>query len=154
MTGILLTLFFGTIAAITAYFKFAVKLTILPSERSLDASNPFSTPFILKNESLLWITNVKPHQVISYNINDHSMKLNTNLVAPAILFLSSGEPTTFSLPISEIVFPERIFYLNIVIGVSYCPAFMPFYKKEKKFRFVTIKDKNNRLYWTSKALSE
>ena len=86
MTGILLTLFFGTIAAITAYFKFAVKLTILPSERSLDASNPFSTPFILKNESLLWITNVKPHQVISYNINDHSMKLNTNLVAPAILF--------------------------------------------------------------------
>ena len=48
MTGILLTLFFGTIAAITAYFKFAVKLTILPSERSLDASNIFFNTVYIK----------------------------------------------------------------------------------------------------------
>lgn len=146
---------FGVILGlIMAYFKFSTKLSILPSG-PIDVSNPFSTPFILKNESLLPIYNVRPHRCIIRNINNRSMGINVNLVAPAITRIASGETTTFILPVSELGFENtQINYINIEIVVFYCAAFIPFYKKEKHVRFVTIKSKDGNLKWIPKSMSE
>lgn len=154
MFGILLAGFLAFLTIITAYYTFAFKLSILPSE-PIDSTNPFATPFILKNDSLLWISNVRPHRVVIRNVNKFSCKIKTELVAPPIPYIASGESTTFTLPVAEFVFAnEPINYLNIEIVVYYYLAFIPFYRKEKHQRFVTIQSKNGKLQWISKAMSE
>lgn len=151
----LLYAFLAFLAIATAYYNFAVKLSILPSESSIDASNPFATPFILKNDSLLRIYNIKPHRLIIHKVNNRSCNLNINLIAPAIPKHESGEPTSFSLPVTEFEFNDSpINYLNIEIIVFYYPAYLPFYEDEKHARFVTIKSKDGNLHWISKAISE
>lgn len=147
-----ITIFGIVFAVICAYFKFAFKLSIIPSG-PIDTTNPFSTPFILKNDSLLSIYNVRPHRCIIRNINKLSMGVNVNLVAPPISRLAPGESTTFILPISELVFPEKIDFINIEIGVFYNPAFLPFYEKSKYSRFVTFQ-RGTKLEWISKSMSE
>ena len=83
------------------------------------------------------------------------MKINVELVAPAIPYLASGETTTFTLPVTELIFTNHpINYINIEIGVYYYLAFIPFYQKEKIMRFVTFKSKDEKLQWISKAMSE
>jgi hypothetical protein len=154
MFGTLLAGFLAFLAIITAYYTFAFKLTILPSE-TIDAMNPFATPFVLKNDSLLWINKVRPHRLVIRNVNKFSCKIKTELIAPPIPYIASGESTTFTLPVAEFVFTnEPINYLNIEVVVYYYPAFIPFYKKEKQQRFVTIQSKDGKLQWVSKAMSE
>ena len=146
MLTTLLSVFAVIFGLVTAYYKFAFKLSIFPS-KPLDISNPFATPFVLKNDSLLWINNVRPYRVIIRNINKLTMKLNVELVAPPIPRLNAGETSTFILPVSKFVFTsEPINYINIEIVVFYYPAFISFYKKEKHSRFVTIQSKIWQLY--------
>lgn len=154
MFTIFLSAFLAFLTIVTAYYTFASKLSVLPSG-TIDASNPFATPFVLKNDSLLRINNVRPHRLIIRNINKHTMKINVELVAPAIPYLASGETTTFTLPVAELIFANHpINYINIEIGVYYYLAFIPFYQKEKIMRFVTFESKDGKLQWISKAMSE
>lgn len=146
--------FLGLLTIITAYYTFVFKISIYPSG-PLDASNPFATPFILKNDSLLWINKVRPYRLIIHKINNRSCKLNVNLVVPAIPQLTAGETTTFTLPVAEFEYNDApINYLNIEIVAFYYAAFIPFYEKEKHTRFVTIRSKDGSLQWISKAMSE
>lgn len=145
--------FLAFLTIITTFYSFAFKLYIF-CDKPIDIMNPFSTPFYLKNESWLWITNVYPYKVIIRNINHLSMKINVNLIAPNIRHISAGETTTFTLPVHEVKFPDKINFLKIDIGITYSPALIPFYKKQKYVRFVTIQSKDGKLRWIPKSMSE
>lgn len=142
------------VTCVTAYYSFAFKISVFPSG-TIDPSNPFATPFILKNDSWLWINNVRPYRVIIHKVNNYSCNINTNLVVPPISQLTAGETTTFTLPVAELEYTKApINYLNIEIVVFYYAAFIPFYEKENHTRFVTIQSKDGKLQWTPKAISE
>jgi hypothetical protein len=154
MVDTLLYGFLAFLTIVTAYYSFCSKINIFP-DKPIDIANPFATHFVLKNDSWLWITNVKPHKLIIRNINNHPMGINVNLVARAIPCLVSGETTSFSLPVSEFIFQgHKINYIKIEIVVFYSSAFVPFFKKEKHVRFDTIQSKDGNLKWVPKAMSE
>jgi hypothetical protein len=157
---------FGTgvmvlLALVTAYYTFSFKLSITPST-PLDPLDPFSTPFSLRNDSLLWINFINPYKCeLKHVETDRYVKfsnLGTELIAPKIPQLESGEPTTFTLPFNKVIGNAgRITYADIEIDVSYYPAFSPSFKfleKHYKKRFSTYHTKNDTLQWEHKAKSE
>jgi hypothetical protein len=151
--------FLAFLAVVTAYYTFAFKISINPSG-SLDPSDPFATPFILQNDSLLWIN------LIEYNFSIRKIDTANYVVikgidifppinTPPIPYLSAREKTTIILPFrNAIIIPAPITYADIEIVVSYYPAFISFHKKEKRMHFVAIKSINGTLHWVDKAMSE
>lgn len=140
-----LTVVGGLLTIVLAYYAFSSKLSITPSG-SLNPSDPFATPFVLQNDSLLWVNLVKPYHCSLRKITTEDylvfQGIDTAIDAPPIPRLDPGESTAFFLPFrTVIILRAPINYADIEVVVSYYPAFIPFYKKEKRVRFVTIKSK-------------
>jgi hypothetical protein len=146
-----------------SWYAFSFRLSITPSN-PLNSSDPFSTPFILKNDSLLWINIVNPYKcALNYVKTEKGVvfeNCGTSLVKPSIPQLEAGEPTTFMLPIpiNKIIGNAgNIVNADIEIDVSYFPAFLPSFKileKHYRKRFTTYQSKDGTLQWGHKAKSE
>jgi len=149
------------LAVVTSYYTFAFKLSITPSI-ALDSLNPFSTPFILLNDSLLWINLVNPYKMTLYKVivgNSSFDNCGTQLIKPSIPILTSGESTSFMLPFNQLIYiaDQQYKYADVEINISYYPAFFPFFnifERHYKKRFIAIPNKNGILQWEHKALSE
>lgn len=148
----------GFLAIVTAYYTFAFKISITPSG-SLNPSDPFATPFVIQNDSLLWITNIKPYHCILRKVSTVNNEIFTNgniiMELPSIPILESNEKTTILLPFRSVIsLSSPINFADVEIVVSYYPAFIFFYKKEKRVHFVTAQSTDRTLQWVSKAMSE
>ncbi len=143
------------LTVVGSYYTFSLKLTIEPKE-SLDPSNPFATPFIIRNDSLLGVysINLKTgiREVYAKGSDNKFSNFGTMTDVPPIPKLDSGEPTTFfiTFPFKT---PSPITSADIEIMVSYRPVLLPF-NRNKSLRFVTIQAKNGTLHWVPKAISE
>jgi hypothetical protein len=147
------------LAIVETYYAFSPKISITPTEL-IDTLNPYSTPFIIKNESLLPLRSIEPvwkfREIISKNgkpIYFNGPYVRT--VSPAIPSLESGESTSIFLP--ELYKPikeaKSLNHLDIEVVVLYRPYLLP-YKRSKELRFVTIKGAGNTFRWITKAISE
>lgn len=137
------------------YYTFSLKLTIEPKE-SLDASDPFATPFLVRNDSLLGVysINLKTgiREVYAKGSDNRFSEFATMTDVPPIPKLDPGEPTTFfiTFPFKT---PSPITSADVEIMVSYRPVLLPF-KRKKSLRFVTAQAKDGTLHWIPKALAE
>ena len=160
-TGWLCALIVFFLTIVTAYYTFAFKLSITPS-KPLDPTNPFSTPFVLRNDSLLWINLVNPNMYIENEIRTDKYitfkGLGIHLLKPLIPKLESRESTSFIISF-DTVFKNagKINYADIEIIISYYPAFSPslkIFQREFRTRFVAYYSKNGTVQWEHKAKSE
>jgi len=141
------------------YYAFSPKISITPSEL-IETTNLYTTPFTIKNESLLPLRSIKTvwkfREIISEN--GKPIKFNgpyVRAVLPDIPFLESGESTTvfppkFYEPIKE---ARNLNHLDLEVVVLYRPYLLPF-SRSKDLRFVTVKGANNTFRWITKATSE
>jgi hypothetical protein len=144
-----------------SWYAFSFRMSITPSN-PLDPSDPFLTPFVLRNDSLLWINLVNPYKCkLNYVKTDRGgvfENCGTELVNPSIPQLESGEPMTFILPFNKTIGSiGHIVYADIEIDVAYFPALLPsikIFEQHYKKRFSTYISKNRTLQWEHKAKSE
>ena len=135
------------LTVVGSYYTFSLKLTIEPKE-SLDPSNPFATPFIIRNDSLLGVysINLKTgiREVYAKGSNNKFSNFGTMTDMPPIPKLDPGEPTTFfiTFPFKT---PSPITSADIEIMVSYRPVLLPF-NRNKSLRFVTMQAKDGSLH--------
>jgi len=141
-----------------AYCPFYPKITV-SSSYSLDPSTPLSTKLDVSNDSLMSIKNVK---LICRNIKVKSegggMLKSEGTGAlktpqPPIPILSSGETTSFVMPLIFTSFTSPVESADVTIIITYEHLLLPF-KREKFTRIVTEKDIYGKLHWTRKSTSE
>lgn len=139
-----------------AVYAFASKISVTSSE-SLNPSNPFATPFIIRNDSLLSLKSV----TIKCGLRDVKCQgayfdnCYSQTRLPPIPCLKTNEPTTFLVPFPLRGFP--VLSADIDIIVSYKPLWFPLWlplKRQKVFRFSTCKSSNGTLHWIPRATSE
>ena len=141
-----------------AYLPFYPKITVT-SSYSLDTSTPFSTKFDVHNDSLLRINEIKP---ILNNVNYRmegggGMTSHPTAVVrttdPPIPYLSSGETTSFVLPLTHIKTTAPIESADVTVRINYRHFLLPF-KQSKLARFVLEKGTDGSIHWAYKAISE
>ncbi len=157
VTATLVSVFLACLAIMGAYYTLCPKISVTPSPL-LESSNPFSAPFIVKNEGNLSLYSV------SYRLSSFKMRSIGNAKVnipngvdysekPLINILNSGEPTTISLPdLSFFKFQEQIANIDVVFVIMYRPAFWPL-KTEKHFRFGLSKHPKS-WTWLPRSMSE
>ncbi|MBN2181434.1 MAG: hypothetical protein JW715_05935 [Sedimentisphaerales bacterium] len=144
----------------SAILSFLPKISLSP-EVSLNSSNPFEIIFTLSNDGPFKIKNITYEINVLHLSSDGSPNIemhgNRNVkfvhTEPEIPELKSGEKTSLrrALPIKG----NNILINNceIEIFVSFKPSGWPF-KKNRRFRYLAVKDQNNQWHWTHRASSE
>jgi len=153
-TGKFAAAFALLLTIVGTYYTFSPKFTIEPKD-SLDSTNPFATPFTIKNDSLFDVSTISIKGGIRkvYTKNGSSFSdFGVMTSAPPIPNLEPGEATTFIIPF-PFNSPFPFSFADIAIMVSYRPALLPF-TRNKSLRFATIEAKDGTLHWVSKAISE
>lgn len=136
-----------------SWYAFSPKLFVTYSS-PLNQTDLRSTPFVVRNNSLLSIKNICIACYSKKTITEHNLTFLgitfKNSDIPPIPSLDPGEGSTFFLPF--MFKNEPIIYADIEILVSYYAKFLPF-KKEKSFRF-NGQITDNGIRWFEKSLSE
>lgn len=141
---------------VTAIYAFLPRISVVPA-MTLNSKNPLTTPFTVRNDSLLPIHNV----LWSTKINKlESKKQNVVLrggiffqliVGPPIKVMRPGE-TTSAFLFCPIGLPP-LSSCDVALEIKYRPSFLPWIKTEY-FRFTTAADANGELHWCPTAESE
>lgn len=160
-TGWFFALIVFLLTIVTAYYTFAPKLTVYPSEPN-SSTDPFKTKFILRNDGYLWVNIIDPYKCIVNKLSGPNNKLiNINISMPItqIPRIESYEATSIYIPFNNYGIGTRgpINYVDVEIIVSYYPAFFPYLKifnKEYRIRFITQQLTDGTLKWIPKARSE
>jgi hypothetical protein len=143
------------LSIVGSYYAFSPKIFIAPAD-TLDPSQLFATPFVVRNESLLSVNSIRIRCGIRNLItteNTRVVGIDTELRdARPIPHLEPLEATTIILP-----FPFSrgvpLKTADVDVIVSYRPALLPF-DKQKRIRFRTAEAKDGTLHWYPKAISE
>ncbi len=137
----------------TIYF-FSPKIKIYPGE-PLNPSNPFKTPFIIENQTILSIYNIEFSYVLrkieAKESNQLIKNIGTLFISDPIPLLRGNESTTTFCASPKMLTP--VTSADIEITVKYKPKFFPI-QKSLSMRFNTYPNKNGNLFWFPKALSE
>ena len=142
------------LSIVGSYYAFSPKLSAIPYV-SLDPSNPFATPFEVRNNSILSIRSIKITGHIRNLIdarNNKVINVGFERTIPPIPVLNDGEATTFLIPYA-IGHPAPITYADVEIIISYRPVLLP-YRNEKHIRFSTGQSEDGSLHWLPRAISE
>ena len=147
----------GLLLAISGtYYTLNPKLTITATG-ALDPLNPYSTPFVIKNESVLPLYDIDPEWHYRTMSSENNSGLNNskfiNNIVP-VPTLSPGESTSIFMP-TFIHFggkAGRVKYIDVSVTVKFRP-FIPV-PMSKGFRFVTVRTSDKAFHWLSKAISE
>jgi len=141
------------------YYAFSSKITISPSEL-IETTNLYTTPFAIKNESLLPLRSIKTVWKFREIISENGTPIKFNgpyvrAVLPDIPFLESGESSTVFPPklYEPIKEARKLNHLDLEVVVLYRPYLLPF-SRSKELRFVTVKGANDTFRWITKATSE
>lgn len=144
-SALLLGLF---VSLITISSKISVR-----SDDPINRSDPFSTPFQIKNDGYIPVFNITflcTIREVKFDNRASIHNINTRIVNPPIPKIRSGEETTTFFKCLPHKSP--ITSADIEIAVSYRPMWV-FWKREKRFRFSTI-SREDELYWVPLALSQ
>jgi hypothetical protein len=132
-------------------FLFVVypRLSISPGE-SLDPYEPFSTPFVIKNDGYLSLFNIN----YSVTINKmegvgHSQFTNTmvTVISKSIPKLSPNKSTTIFIDKNVNIPPKYVKYAEININVTYKPYNIIPYALTENIGFKTKIKTNNEYLW-------
>ncbi|MCU1226355.1 MAG: hypothetical protein JWQ42_4448 [Edaphobacter sp.] len=149
----------STLALLSSlWISFAWFLPELSAEPSAQVypSDPFSSPFVIKNEGNFSLDDVNG----SCHIERMELQGNSNVsngdafnYMTPVRSLASREPTTiFCRSAVETNIP--ILSGDISLRVTYSPSICPFIKRTKIFRFTTISQPNKSLRWTPRAVED
>jgi len=133
-------------------FLFVVypRLSISPGE-SLDPYEPFSTPFVIKNDGYLPLFNVNysvtinKMENINHNLQFEDVKTTVNSIK-SIPKLSPNKSTAIFIDKNISVPPKFIKYAEIDINVTYKPYIIP-YTFTENVRFKMATKTNNEYFW-------
>jgi hypothetical protein len=137
------------------YYTFSPKISVETGETA-NASNPFATPFLIRNDSLLGVYAIRLRTSIrnlqAKGSGDEMNECGTGTDVPPIPKLDSGESTSFFVS-----FPFRmtspVTRADVEIMVSYRPALL-LSARSRRFRFTTVQTKDGNLHWVPKAVAE
>lgn len=144
-SALLLGLF---VSFITISSKISVR-----SDDPINRSDPFSTPFQIKNVGHTPVFNITflcTIREVKFDNRASIYNIDTRIDNPPIPKIRSGEETTTFFKCLPHKSP--ITSADIEIAVSYRPMWV-FRKREKRFRFATI-PREDELYWVPLALSQ
>jgi hypothetical protein len=143
------------LSIVSAIYFFLPKIKIYTGD-SLDPSNPFKTPFIIENQTVLPIYDIEficgIRDVKAEKQNVTFQNLGTSFASDPIPILLGNESTT-----TFCAFPfktrEPITSADIEIIVKYKPTF--FWKQTSlSMRFNALQNIDGNLFWFPKSLSE
>jgi hypothetical protein len=152
----LLVSLFSLLAIASGILALLPRPSVTASE-FIKANEPFSTPFVISNESYLPIHDVNYKCAIRhYRASDggNIIAYEGGIVPSGFVLpeMSPGESTTVSCP-----FPfkgwEPVVSAGFDFVLEYRPDFLP-WAQEKRFRFETGWDKDGSLKWYSRSMSE
>lgn len=139
----------SVILTIIAFFNSFYPKVSIATEASLDPLNPFRTPFIIENRSLLPIHSIECsffiHNISAKKTKNLATNFTTQMANQPIKRLNAGEKST-AFVVFPFNFSSPITYGDIDVMISFRPAYWP-WRQEKIFHFVTEKDVNNNLRW-------
>jgi hypothetical protein len=149
----ILTGFALLLAIVTFYYTFSSKLEV-GTDASLNPNDPFATPFVVKNHSLLSVGSLKQSCFLNFVLGAHggvARNFTTRWDDLPIPNLEPLEETTFGCAY-PFIFLGPISYADIQVCISYRPALVPL-RQEKRTRFITVRGKDGILRWVKIALS-
>jgi len=142
-------LFFSLIAIVGFLFLVYPRLSVSPGE-SLDPYEPFSTPFIIKNDGHLPLFNVN-YSITLNNMEDinHSHYIIGKIpgISKNIPKLSPNKSTTIFINKMIDAPPNFIKYAEIYVNVTYKLYNIIPYTFTENIRFKTEKKANNEYLW-------
>ncbi len=144
-SALLLSLF---VSFITISSKISVR-----SDDPINCSDPFSTPFQIKNVGYTPVFNITflcTIREVKFANRASIYNIDTRIDNPPIPKICSDEETTTFFKC--LPHKSSITSADIEIAVSYRPMWV-FWKREKRFRFATI-SREDELYWMPLALSQ
>jgi hypothetical protein len=147
------------LALIAAYYELKPRISVTPS-RLMESNNPFSAPFIIKNEGHLPIHSVtfRIASLLMQPIEGGKVIIPNNTYAYKEYFLipilESGESVTTGLPdyYSVFILKTKISYVDIDFVVIYRPDYWPL-TVEKHFRFGLSKNPDSWM-WLPRSMSK
>jgi len=144
----MLTLFLSLITLGGFLFVVYPRLSISPGE-SLDPYEPFSTPFVIKNDGYLPLFNVNYSVTINKmeDINHNQFEnVTATVISKNIPKISPNKSTAIFIDRNVHVPPKFIKYAEIDINVTYKPYIIPYTFTENVRFKMTIKT-NNEYFW-------
>lgn len=141
---------------------YAGGLSLLPkigisAASSLNPNNPFATPFIIKNDGLLWIKNIQYFcglyqlKYVDGSIAERHAQGDVRFTHPSLASpkIKANVSATVFCDFGELGSHGPITSGDIAIIVSYRPAFV-FWQREQRQRFSTLKSADGVLSWHPK----
>jgi hypothetical protein len=153
----------SVVTILLAFFGLWTGIAYFWPEISVNATeplndDPFSAPFIIENSGNFAITSVNAKCVPISVRNANGANLNEgevrNYMKP-IPILAAKEKGSIQCAISPVIlFTPSANFADVVLVVSYHPAFTPWINKQMSFRFHTVQQSDSHLRWEPKGLTD
>lgn len=123
----------------------------------VDVSDPFSSPFIIKNEGNISLRDVNASCHVERIVYERNNQLTngdqSNYMAPVRL-LSSKEPTTVYCKNNMFKLDNPMLSADATLHITYSSSIAPWFMQTKAFRFTTIRQADGNLHWTHRAIED
>jgi hypothetical protein len=139
----------GIVLAIAGLILGALGLQARPTvslDQPLDPRDIFSSPFVISNDGALGLNDV---DVYSYVVRAVDVNGNVNQnqavdhYAPPAKRLDAGEKRT--VPFRSVAHdPNPLVSADVALIVDFTPSYLPFWNKERAYRFTTVVQANGR----------
>jgi hypothetical protein len=138
----------GIVGGVVGLYSVLVPRITVTSTQSLDPSDPFRTPFEIRNDGYFAINNVIPDckvdnlvgpSVVMSNVTTQNLNYRATRIEP-------GAVATVRCAITPPPATQLGMTANILMGVSFRADYSPF-TNQRQFRFTTVRARDGAFYW-------